>query len=209
MSQTTGSRTITRFSAKYLAFTGIFGAIAAILMFIEFPLPFAPSFYELDFSEVPVLIGSFAMGPLAGVFIELIKVLVHLVIKGTHTAGVGELANFVIGCSFVIPAGIIYMHHKTKKTAIIGMVAGTLIMAGIGCFLNAFVVLPAYASAFHMPIDSLIAMGTAVNAKINSLFTFVMLAVVPFNIVKGIVVSIVTMLLYKRVSGLIHRAAEK
>ncbi len=193
-----------RFSAKYVAFVGIFGAIASVLMFLEFPLPFAPPFYELDFSEVPVLIGSFALGPVAGVLIELIKILIHLVIKGTHTAGVGEIANFIIGCSFILLAGIIYVRHKTKKNAIVGMIAGTLLMTVIGCFVNAFILLPAYGAAFNMPIDALIEMGTAVNKSINSLFTFVAFAVAPFNLFKGVVVSVITMLLYKHVSGLIH-----
>ena len=213
MAQTNNSgrsvSSVSRFSAKYIAFVGIFGAIAGVLMFFEFPLPFAPSFYKLDFSEVPVLIGSFSLGPLAGVLIELIKILIHLVLKGTSTAGVGELANFIIGCSFVVPAGIIYLAYKTRKTAIIGMMAGTLIMTVIGCFVNAFVLLPTYAVAFHMPIDTLIGMGTAVNPRINSLLTFALLAVAPFNLFKGVLVSVITFLLYKRVSGLIHRAGAK
>ena len=188
---------------RELAFIGMFGAIAAVLMFLEFPLPFAPGFYKLDFSEVPVLIGSFALGPIAGVFIELIKILIHFVIKGTSTAGVGELANFLIGIAFVLPAGIIYSLGKTRKRAIIGMIVGTLTMVAAGCFINAFVLLPTYAKAFEMPMDALIAMGTAVNPHVNSLLTFALLCVAPFNLLKGIVVSIVTMLLYKRISSLI------
>ncbi len=188
---------------RELAFIGMFGAIAAVLMFFEFPLPFAPGFYKLDFSEVPVLIGSFALGPIAGVFIELIKILIHFVIKGTSTAGVGELANFLIGIAFVLPAGIIYSLGKTRKRAIIGMIVGTLTMVAAGCFINAFVLLPTYAKAFEMPMDALIAMGTAVNPHVNSLLTFALLCVAPFNLLKGIVVSIVTMLLYKRISSLI------
>ena len=198
-----------RFSAKYIAFVGIFGAIASVLMIFDFPLPFAPSFYKLDFSEVPVLIGTFALGPVAGIFIELIKILIHFVIKGTHTAGVGELANFIIGCSFLIPAGLIYRAGKTKKRALIGMAAGTVTMAAVGCLVNAFVLLPAYAAAFHMPMDSLIGMGTAVNGAIKDVFSFALLAVAPFNLVKGVIVSAMTFLLYKRVSGLIHRAGER
>ncbi len=191
---------------KDIAFIGIFGAIAAVLMFFEFPLPFAPSFYELDFSEVPVLIGTFALGPLAGFLIELIKLLVHFVIKGTHTAGVGEAANLMIGCAFLLPAGIIYRVKKTKKRALIGMACGTLAMAVAGCFINAFILLPTYAAAFGMPMDALIGMGTAVNPSVNSLLTFALFCVAPFNLFKGIVVSAITFVLYKRVSGLIHRA---
>ena len=203
----TGNRSGQRFSARYVAFIGVFGAIAAVLMYLEFPLPFAPAFYKLDFSEVPVLIGTFSLGPLAGIAIEFVKILIHFLIKGTQTAGVGEAANFAVGCAFILPAGIIYKMHKTKKNAVIGMAAGTLVMAFAGAFFNAFVVLPAYAAAFHMQLDALVAMGTEVNPSINSLFTFVLFAVVPFNLVKGVLVSVVTWLLYKRVSGYIHRAA--
>ena len=200
------AKTQSGYSARYIAFVGIFGAIAAVLMFIEFPLFFAPSFYELDFSEVPVLIGTFSLGPVAGIFIEIIKNLVHLLIKGTHTAGVGEIANIIIGCAFAVPAGIIYKFGKTRKNAIIGMAVGTLTMAVMGCFINAFVLLPAYAAAFHMDMSALIEMGTAVNASVNSLFTFAVLCVGPFNLVKGVLVSVLTFLLYKRVSNLIHKA---
>ena len=202
-----GSAPKERFSARYISFVGIFGAIAAVLMYLEFPLPFAPAFYKLDFSEVPVLISTFALGPLAGVMTELVKILIHFIIKGTSTAGVGEAANFLIGCAMILPAGLIYRVRKDKAHALFGMAAGTVIMAAAGCFINAFVVLPAYANAFHMPIDALVEMGTAVNPSITNVFTFVVLAVVPFNLVKGVLVSAVTWLLYKRVSGLIKGAA--
>ena len=94
---------------------GMLGAIATVLMLFEIPLPFAPSFYEIDFSEVPVLVGCFAMGPIAGVLIELVKIVLNFVINGTVTAGVGEVANFIIGISFCVPAGLIYRHKKSKK----------------------------------------------------------------------------------------------
>ncbi len=196
-----------RFSAKYIAFTGIFGAISAVLMIFDFPLPFVPSFYKFDFSEVPVLIAAFALGPLSGVFAELIKILIHLMVRGTQTAGIGEAASFLIGCSFVLPAALIYMKHKTRKNALIGMIVGTVTIALVGALVNAYILLPAYAAAFNMPIETLVGMGTAINPSIKSIFTFVLLAVAPFNLLKGAVVSFVTYLLYKRVSGLIHKAA--
>lgn len=174
-------------------------AVSALLMYIEIPLWFAPPFYEIDLSEVPVLIGAFSMGPLAGVLIELVKILVKVVLKGSQTYGVGELANFAIGCALILPAAIIYKKHKTQKGAIAGMISGTVFMTFIGCFINAYVMLPAYSWAFKMPIDAIIAMGTKVNGNINSMLTFVILAVVPFNFIKGIIVSVITFLLYKRV----------
>ena len=111
-------------------------AVAEVLMLFDFPLPFAPSFYKIDLSEVPILIGCFAMGPAAGIIIEAMKILLNFIISGTVTAGVGELANFAIGCSMVLPAGLIYRYHKTRKNAVLGMAAGTLVMAAIGGLLN-------------------------------------------------------------------------
>ena len=186
-----------------IAQIGMLGAIAVVLMLFEIPLPFAPSFYEIDFSEVPVLIGCFSMGPLAGVLIELIKIILNLCINGSVTAGVGELANFVIGCALVLPAAFIYKRKKTKKGAVIGLVTGTLFMTISGCFINAYIMLPTYAKAFGMPIEALVEMGTAVNASITDLMTFVIFAVVPFNLFKGVLVSIIVLLIYKKISPIL------
>ena len=192
-----------KMSVKMITQAGMLGAIAVVLMLFEIPLPFAPSFYEIDFSEVPVLIGCFSMGPLAGMLIELVKVVLNLAINGTDTAGVGEFANFLIGCSFCVPAGMIYQKIKTKRGAILGMVTGTILMAVFGCLINAYVLLPTYAKAFHMPIDALVAMGTKVNGNIHSLFTFVIFAVVPFNFLKGVLVSIIVLAIYKKISPIL------
>ncbi|MDD3278915.1 MAG: ECF transporter S component [Lachnospiraceae bacterium] len=189
---------------RMLVQIGMLAAVATVLMLFEFPLPFlAPTFYEMDFSEVPVLIGSFAMGPLAGASIELVKILLNLIINGTNTAFVGEFANFVMGCAFVVPAGWIYKHHKTRKQACIGFTAGTVAMAITACFMNAFLLLPAYGKAFGMPVDAFVQMGTAINPAINSLFRFALLTVAPFNLLKGILVSALTLLLYKHISKIL------
>ena len=188
---------------RMMAQMGMLSAIAVVLMLFEIPLPFAPSFYEIDFSEVPVLIGCFTMGPLAGAIIELLKILLNFAINWTATAGVGEVANFLIGCAFVIPAAVIYKKKRTRTGAIIGMVTGTLFMTFIGCFLNAFVLLPTYAKAFGMPIDALVGMGTAVNSHITSLTTFVIFAVAPFNLLKGFLVSLIVFLIYKKISPIL------
>lgn len=192
-----------RMSVRTIAQIGMLGAVALILMMFEIPLPFAPSFYKIDFSEVPVLIGSFAMGPVAGIFIELIKILLKVLIKGSTTAGVGDVANFLIGISFCLPAAVVYKKMHSKKGAIIGMTAGTIFMTLVGCFLNAYVLLPTYATAFHMPIDDLVAMGTAVNGHITSLFTFVAFSVAPFNLLKGVLVSLIVALIYKKISPIL------
>jgi riboflavin transporter FmnP len=191
------------FRTRSLTVIAMLSAVAVVLMLFEIPLWFAPFFYELDFSEVPVLIGAFALGPVAGIIIELVKVLLNLVINGTDTVGIGELANFMIGCSMVVPAALIYQKKKSRKSAIIGLLSGTAIMTAIGSVLNAFVLLPVYAYFYGAPLDSLIKMGTEVNPGIQNLSTFVLFAVVPFNLFKGTVVSIITILLYKRLSIII------
>ena len=189
-----------KFGVKALVKIGMLAAVAVILMIFEIPLPFAPAFYEIDFSEVPVMVGCFAMGQLAGALIELVKILLNFVITGTDTAGVGELANFIIGCSLCVPAGLIYRRNRTRKNALIGMITGTLLMTVIGCVINAFVLLPTYAVALGLSMDKLVAMGTAVNSGITGISTFVMFAVAPFNLLKGILVSVTVFLIYKKLS---------
>jgi len=191
------------FTIRSLTIMAMLAAIAFVLMFFEIPLWFAPYFYELDFSEVPVLIGAFALGPIAGVVIELVKILLNIVIRGTDTAGIGELANFLIGCSLVVPSVLIYQKKKSKKAAVIGLASGTIFMVVIGSVLNAYVLLPVFAYFYGAPLESLIEIGTKVNPSITNLSTFVLYAVAPFNLLKGIVVSIITILLYKRLSIII------
>lgn len=181
----------------------MFGALSGLLMYIQMPVPFAPSFYKLDFCDVPVLIGSFALGPMAGAVIAAVKILVSLVLRGTQTAGIGECSNWVQACSLAIPAALIYKRRKTKNSAVMGMAAGVVLMVAVACLTNSYILLPAYAKAFHMPMDALIAMGTALNPKIDGLTGFVLLAVAPFNLLKGTLVSLVTILIYKRVSVMI------
>lgn len=193
-----------RSRSKYVAYVGIFSAIAAVLMLFEIPLFFAPSFYEIDLSEIPVLICTFSLGPIAGVVCEFLKVILKLAIKGTSTAFVGDFANFVIGCSLVLPASIIYHKIRTKKGAWIGMATGMLIMTAFGSLFNAVYLLPTFAKLYGMPLDAIIAMGTSVNANITSVSTLVFFAVVPFNLIKGVIVSLFTFLLYKRTEKLLH-----
>lgn len=192
-----------KLTTRMITQIGMLGAIATVLMLFEIPLPFAPSFYEIDFSEVPVLIGCFSMGPLAGALIELVKIILNFVINGTATAGVGEIANYIIGISLCVPAGIIYKKSKTKKSAVLGLVVGTVFMTVLGCFVNAYVLLPTYAAAFKMPIDALVEMGTAINANITNIFTFVMFAVAPFNLLKGVLDSIIVIAVYKKISPIL------
>lgn len=194
---------------RMLTTTAMLAAMAGALMFIEFPLGFiAPPFYKLDFSEVPVLIGTFAFGPIQGVVIEIVKILIHLVIKGTQTAFVGELGNLLIGCAFIVPAGIIYKLKKTKKAAVIGMSASTLFMAVVGVFLNAFLLIPVYAGAFHTTVETIVAMGHDIFPAVNNIFTLCLLCVLPFNLIKGVAVSLIVAIIYKPLSRLIHKGIE-
>lgn len=194
-------------STKNVVLMGMFGALAGVLMVFEIPLPFiAPSFYGLDLSEVPILVGTFALGPVAGAVMEVVKILVKLVIKPTSTGFVGEFANLMIGCSLILPAGVIYRLKKTKKGAITGMAVGTAVMAVVGVVLNALVMIPFYAN--FMPLDTIIKAGAAINPAISNVWTFAIICVGPFNIVKGVVVSMITALVYKRISVVIHSAGK-
>ncbi|MCD2491719.1 ECF transporter S component [Lacrimispora sp. NSJ-141] len=252
-------------TVKNLVTIAVLSAVAAVLMYLEFPLWFAPPFYEFDFSEIPVLVGAFSMGPAAGFIIEALKVVLKLLLKGSSTMGVGDWANLLIGCALVIPASMIYRKNRTKKGAVIGLAVGTLTMTTVGCFLNAYVLLPTYAQAFEgawqgflvmgaftaaiaFPIfffygrekgkhpiavgvvveaailaaavllmnvlhlfseDSLaglVGMGTAINPAIKGIWTFVLLAVAPFNLFKGVVVSLITVLIYKKIRVIMKQA---
>lgn len=194
--------TMERSRTRTIAQVAMLGAVAGVLMNLEFPLPFlAPTFYQLDFSEIPALVGAFAMGPVAGVLVELVKILVHLVTKGTMTAGVGDVASFIFGCTFVIPAGLIYRmnNKKSRKNAVIGMAAGTILTAICACFVNAFVLLPAYGAAFGMPIEAFVEMGAAVHSSVTNVFTFAVMIVAPFNLFKYTLTSAIVFVIYKKI----------
>lgn len=196
-------------STRKMALIGMFSAVAAVLHMLDFPLPFlAPPFYKLDFSELPALIGSFAFGPVSGVLIEFLKILLKLVFKGTSTALVGDLANFVVGCSFILPASIIYNFKKTKKVAVTGCVVGTVILTLFGTMFNAIYLIPAFSKLYGMDLEVIIGMGTKINAAINDLTTFVIFAVGPINILKGSVISLLTILIYKKIRPIIKFGME-
>lgn len=193
------------FNTRKTAVIGMFSAIAAILMLFEFPLPFAPAFYELDFSELPILVGTFAFGPVAGVMMEFVKILLKLLFKGTSTAFVGDLANFAVGCSFILPASVVYSFRKNKKSAVIACLVGTLCITVFGTAFNAVYLLPAFSRLYGIPLDSLLAMGMEANGlvKEGSIVSFVVACVAPMNLIKGASVSMVTMLIYKPLSPVI------
>ncbi len=186
-------------ATRKIAMIGMFSALAAILMLFEFPLFFAPPFYELDFSEIPILIGAYAFGPAAGVLMEFIKILLKLFMKGTSTAFVGDLANFAVGCSLILPASSIYSFVKKKKGAVWGCIIGTLTLTVFGTAFNAIYLIPAFSKLFGLPIEQILAMGSEVNPLMTegSLVSFVICCVAPMNLLKGIAASVFTMLVYK------------
>lgn len=185
---------------RYITVTGMLSALSAVLMMISFSVPFMPSFIKLDFSEMPALIAAFSMGPLSGVTVCLIKNLINVCF--TTTGGVGELANFLLGCSFVVPAGLIYHYRKNRKMALIGSLIGALSMAAMSLPMNYFITYPFYST--FMPLEVIIGMYQAIAPGVDGLFWCLLLFNVPFTFLKGGLDALITFFVYKRISPLIH-----
>lgn len=191
-------------ATRKVTLIGMFAALAAVLMYIEFPLWFAPpEIYKLDFSEVPVLVCSFILGPVSGVVCEFVKILIKLIIKPTSTAFVGEFANFVVGCAFVVPASVIYRLKKSRKNAVVGMCVGTVFLTIVGSLINALFLIPVFSVFYGMPLEVILAMGTKLNGSVTDIFTFAALIVAPFNLLKGILVSVITFFIYKPIRAIL------
>ncbi|NLW41520.1 MAG: ECF transporter S component [Tissierellia bacterium] len=182
---------------RYLVRVGVLGALGFALMFLDMPLAFiAPPFMKLDLSDVPGLISGFAMGPIYGVLVQLIKNILNL--SKTSTGGVGELSNFIVGSSFVLVSSLVYKRDKSMKSALIGVILGVMTMAALAMASNYFVVFPLYAKLM-IPMETIINMGKAVNPNIDSLWKMMLLSVLPFNLIKGAVNGLVTFMVYKKV----------
>ena len=187
--------------ARRVSIIGICSALATVLHILDFPLLFlAPEFYKLDFSELPVMLCGFYLGPSAAVACEGVKILLKLLLKGTSTAFVGDFANFAVGCSLVLPAIIIYHIHKSRKSALVGLILGSVVLTVFGTAFNAIYLLPKFAQLYGIPLEVIIGMGSAIHPSITNVTTFVVLCVAPLNLIKGAMVSILTLLLYKRVA---------
>ena len=188
-----------------LTVAAMLSAVAFILMFIEFPIPMLiPAFIKMDFSDLPALLGAFALGPVYGVIISFMKNLLHIVIKGTSTACVGELSNFILGAIFSAVAGYLYKHHKSRKTAIIGAVAGAVAMGVLSVPSNYFVVYPAYVQFYHMPLEAILGMYQAILPSADSLIKCLIIFNLPFTLVKGLLDAVLCMLIYKPLSPILH-----
>ncbi|MGO3751917.1 MAG: ECF transporter S component [Peptoniphilaceae bacterium] len=191
-----------RSRVKDMTRIGMLSAIAFIFMYFSVPVTFvAPEFIKLDISDLPILIGSFAMGPIAGVIICAFKNIFIILIKGTTTGGIGELSNFIIGSGFAISAGLIYNRKKTYKTAVIALLIGTILMTSLAVISNYYFIFPLYAN--FMPMEAIINAGAAVTSKITDLWSMMVYSIIPFNLLKGFIVSAITILIYKKVSFLL------
>jgi len=180
----------------------LLSAISFVLMLFEFPLGIFPEFLKIDLSDLPALIGGFALGPVAGVIIIGIKNVLHFLIK-SQTGGVGELANFIVGAALVFPASLVYNHNKSRKNALVGMLIGIVSMGIAGALANYYILIPFYAN--FMPIEAIIDMSAAANAAIVDLKSLIIYAIIPFNMVKGIIITCMTLVIYKKISPLLHR----
>lgn len=188
-----------RIKSRSIVMTGMLSALATILMYLEFSVPLVPSFLKFDFSDLPGLIGSFAMGPVSGITICLVKNILKLF--STNTGGVGELANFILGAIFVGSAGFIYKAKKTKSGALIGSLIGSILMAATSLPVNYYLTYPVYSK--FMPMDAVIGLYQAINPGVDSLFDCLLTFNVPFTFVKAMLCTLITVLVYKRISPII------
>ncbi len=193
----------------HLAVAAMLSAVAAVLQFVEFSIPVMPSFIKLDISDLPALLGTFSLGPVYGVAIQLVKNLLHLPFGSS--AGVGELSNFILGAVFVFVAGVIYKRSKSRKSALVGSVVGAATMALVSVVTNYFVVYPAYVVLYHLPLDAIVGMYEEILGGVshvptqNALFNCLLVFNVPFTLVKGLLDTALCFLIYKPLSPLLHR----
>ena len=188
-----------KINVRKMTVTAIMSAIAAVLMFLEFSVPIVPSFLKFDFSDLPAVITSFAVGPVWGVIVELLKNLIHL--PFTHTSGVGELANFIIGALLVFPAGLIYKLKKDRAGALIGSLVGAVVAAFVSVPVNYFITYPFYTN--FMPMEAIIGAYKAILPAADTLIKALLIFNVPFTFVKGLVCVVITFIVYKKLSPVI------
>ncbi len=192
-------------TTKNIALIAILGAMSALLMLMSFSLPLFPSFYQIDLGDVPVIFGGLLMGPLAGVLVQLIKILLNFILDGSITGGVGELANFIMGASFVLTTAYFYKKDKSKKGAIKGLILGAIAITIVGALTNYFILLPAYSFYLKIPLEALIDMGHQLIPAITDKLSFVLLATVPFNLIKAALTCIIVVMIYKPMSVLLKK----
>ncbi|MBQ6479083.1 MAG: ECF transporter S component [Erysipelotrichaceae bacterium] len=190
-------------SVKNICSIAVLGALGAVLMLFDFPIAVAPNFYKLDLGDLPCLIGAFSMGPVPALLIQIIKILIKLLLKPTSTAFVGELAAFIFSSVYCVSAAYIYSLKKDKKQAVKALIIASILMIITAAAANYLFIIPFYVRLYNIPLDVIINMGKAIFPVINGKLMFVLLCVIPFNGIKALIVGILTMLLYKRVSPLL------
>ena len=199
MTQATRSKKV---NVRKLTYTAMLSAVSAVLMFISFSLPIIPSFIKLDFSELPALIAAFSMGPVSGVVVCFIKNLVNLTMS--TTGGAGELCNFLMGVTFVVPAGLLYKFRKDRWGALWGSLLGAVIMAAMSFPINLYISYPAYTVAYGLTIPQILGMYQAINPAVETLAQALLWFNVPFTFFKAACDVAITFAVYKRISPLIH-----
>jgi len=193
-------------NTKTMVKISVLGAISFVLMYFKFPVAWiAPPFLKMDISDIPSLLGAFALGPLAGVLIQLLKNILNLIFEGTTTAGVGEFVNFFSGSVFAVIASVIYFRNKNFKNAVIGLIAGIIAMTAIMAISNYYFIFPLYAKVFGIPIEKLVEMGASITNKVVDFKTLIIYTVVPFNLLKGFLTALITIIIYKRLSPILHK----
>ena len=207
MSQSnTASVSTSRNRTHKLTVTAMLSAVAFILMFIEFPIPaLIPSFVKMDISDLPELLAAFSLGPIYGVAVTFLKNLLHIVFKGTSSAYVGELCNFLLGAVFSLAAGFIYQRKKSRKSALIGAIIGAVLMALVSVPMNYYVVYPAYVVCYGMPLEAIIGMYQAILPSADSLIKCLTIFNMPFTFCKGMLDVLLCFLIYKPLSPLLHK----
>lgn len=185
---------------KRLVLTALLGAISTLLMILEFPIPLVPPFIKMDFSELPVILGGFILGPADGALVALIKIVLRILIRGTDTAFIGELANLTYSLGYMLPAVLIYQKLRTKKGAAISLITGTVITSIIAVAMNIFVIFPLYAKLMGLDIATIVSMGANSNPLVKNLTGLMIFAILPFNLFKYSITSVISFLLYKKLS---------
>ena len=203
------SRDDARTKVKKIAFIGLMGAVSAVLMLFRFPIPFTPPFLSFDLSGLMEMLGGFMFGPMAAACIIVVKILLQLVMQGSFSLGTGELQNLILSCSYVLPALIIYHRNKTKKMAITGMAVSTIFVSVMAVFTNLYLIIPFYVKLFGMSMDDIITMCRTVNPAMKNVTTMAVFGLLPFNLIKYGVTSLVTFIVYKRLSRVIKGIISK
>ena len=207
MNVTAGKKVQTRDDArmrvKKIAFIGLMGAVSAVLMLFRFPLPFMPPFLSFDFSGLMEMLGGFMFGPMATVCIIIVKIMLQLVMQGSFSLGTGELQNLILSCAYVLPALIIYHRSKSKKMAVAGMAVSSVFVAVVAVFTNLYLIIPFYVKLFGMSMDDIITMCSTVNPAMKNAVTMALFGILPFNLIKYGVTSLITFIIYKRLSKVI------